>query len=457
MDVASDDIDWSAIQLSRFEYHIIPFSTDLETLADIEIVQQLIDHDVLAFLNPEILIDSSIRAYERIYSIYSKACNIYANPFDVFFEDMIVVGWPEGVSYELDDWNGEDVRKITRALNANAIRMKPNERFQEEIDKANSTLKRKKVKVTKSFASFSPQSKADSIDEQEDGKMTGSVGSLGSSVDVVSCDNSNSPQFQRVGSVGIMSNMKQQASQLPGFDFSRTPGFDTYVGKSESVSLSCDKDEPNRGLKRSAGALYDDENTTKSMIASATGDLDDDEGKMVVNAPITDPSIVQVGECSGSTYYGLNYIIERTRATFFRFLEARSAYPIDSRHYRIHSLILDCFEIILGHMDTSLNGQIPPQISMDEASEYLKVFNGALASISTEGDMDPINFRNYVIAAVKFRALQAGRPVNIPKSGPRQRFVIVRLQNNTKTWRFEDVELLEFALFGDGTFFVHEE
>ena len=54
--------------------------------------------------------------------------------FDVYFEDMDVEGWPAGVGEDLDNWEEEDIAKINEALDAGAIRMKPNKEIQDEID-----------------------------------------------------------------------------------------------------------------------------------------------------------------------------------------------------------------------------------------------------------------------------------------------------------------------------------
>ena len=452
------EIDWSTMQVSKFNLHVVPkFSPNFETNADIQIVQELIKHNALAFLNTENLIDSRIRAYERIYRIYREACGIYANPFDVYFEDMDVEGWPAGVGEDLDNWEEEDIAKINEALDAGAIRMKPSKRFQDEIDHETAKLQKKSSPTSQSQVKTT-----ESTDKEEEN----SPASTGSYIDLVNSDEPVEMKRMRRSSM-LMYEPKQdndeESEQSPLLN-SATPGFNSYFGNLSNSGMSNADETERKSLKRSNDNPQEDEGSShiskasKLMMLSASATVDEIDGYAASD-------IVQDGECAGSTYYGVNYMRERTRNILSGFREARSAYSPDSRHYRIYSLILDCLNILLRHMDASFDTtMIPPQLPMSEASQYLEIFQKSLRSINVAGEMSLKNLRTYVVAAVKYRARIAGCPVknikNTTKKSvtiPLDKIVNLRdfafVSNNEKNWTDDDLEYMELALFGPKPFF----
>ena len=451
------EIDWSTMQVSKFNLHVVPkFSPNFETNADIQIVQELIKHNALAFLNTENLIDSRIRTYERIYRIYREACGIYANPFDVYFEDMDVEGWPAGIGEDLDNWGEEDIAKINEALDAGVIRMKPNKRFQDEIDLETAKLQKK------SPTSKSQVKTTESIDKEEEN----SPASTGSYIDLVNSDEPVEMNRMRRSSM-LMYEPKQdddeELEQSPLLN-SATPGFNSYFGNLSNSVMSNEEETERKSLKRSNDNPHEDEGSShiskasKLMMLSAEATVDEIDGYAASD-------IVQDGECAGSTYYGVNYMRERTRSILSGFRKARSAYLPDSRHYRIYSLILDCLDILLRHMDATFDiTMIPPQLPMSEASQYLEIFQESLGLINEAGEMPLKNLRTYVVAAVKYRARIAGCParnfghttkksVKIPLDKIVNFGDFAFVSNNEKKWPDDDLELLELALFGSEPFF----
>ena len=451
------EIDWSAMQVSKFNLHVVPeFSPNFETNADIQIVQELIKHNALAFLNTENLIDSRIRTYERIYRIYREACGIYANPFDVYFEDMYIEGWPAGVGEDLDNWEVEDIAKINEALHTGAISMKPNKRFQDEIDHEIAKLLKKSSPTSQSQVKTT-----ESTDKEEEN----SPSSTGSCIDLVSSD--EPVEMNRTRRSMLLYEPKQdddEEEEQPTQLNSGTPGYNTYLGILSNSSMSNEDENERKSLKRSNDNPQEDEGSahiskaSKLMMLSARATVDEIDGYAASD-------IVQDGECAGSTYYGVNYMRERTRSILSGFRTARSAYSPDSRHYRIYSLILDCLNILLGHMDASFDiTMMPPRLPMNEASQYLEIFQESLRLINEAGEMSLKNLRTYVVAAVKFRARLAGcsarnishttkKSVIIPlaKIENPQDFAFV--SHGEKKWPDDDLEFLELALFGSEPFF----
>ena len=411
------DIDWSTIQLIKFNHHNVPFSTGLETDYDLKVLKNLIKHHALAFINPaNSAEDFKIRVYERLYRIYEGACGIYANPFDVYLEDMDMEGWPEGVGENLDAWTYAEVVRINEAINSGEIVMKPNERFQREIDDTNASIQSELPKELEK-PSDSPEI----------------------------CLNLFSDSASDEPRISIIPNM-QLEHDFPNTDDSSllTPGYETYIGKKRVLDINKEDSTP---TKKISGVSESIDEKSQELIA------------------INPSDIVPTGEFQGVTFSNLSQMRMKITCFVSQFEILRAAYDNATRHYHIYTLLLDTFQILLQHIDAFSAAAIPPQISVDETTDYLQIFNQSLLAISAEGSMELPDLRRYVVAAVCLRARLAGGPLVASGSAGRRDVSIMKsnivdtqnfsfLSKKNSSWPVKDLELLEFYLINGMSLFT---
>ena len=113
----ADQIDWSSANLSVLQNHILPFSPDLETEADVENLEKLITvHKRLTFYNLNVNKGRITRAYIQLYKKYAKAVGPAAHEYFIKWRDVVISGFPEGVSFEHSRWKTADIEKIESSM-----------------------------------------------------------------------------------------------------------------------------------------------------------------------------------------------------------------------------------------------------------------------------------------------------------------------------------------------------
>lgn len=389
----SGPIDWGLVQVMKMEYHRLPFNKDLRTVNDVKIANFVIENNALAFLNLNELVDRRNRLYERLYKMYCTACDPYPNQFDIFFEDLEITGWPEGVEFEFSVWTSKEVKLLERLMDEEKISFK----ISRECEERNA----KELALAR--------------EQEENEKGTNEV-------DGLSQDSSVSPpinpltllsQYQKVE---FESPVDRETPQ-------KTPSYANYVNQEEFV----------HGRKRKV---------TKSF-----------EFPTVSKAKSEESGLAGLGEFVGCSFEHLEELKAKIDGNIAEVLEMRSRHPFDSRNYRVYTEILKCLGLLRDHIIYSIDGKSLPKLMRSEIEGFLEAFSVAASLITEDGTLIEEVRRKFVINATKLRARLSGIPYK--RGNKSLQITSNRIRNPLlsfltapeKDW---DVDLLEFFQSNQG-------
>lgn len=109
-------IDWSLVNLSLLQNHILPFSTAFEIEGDVLTLDNLIKAGCLKFINLDLAKGRAINLFQILYRKYSDAVRFAADEYFIKWKDIEVSGFPEGVGFDYNKWKSSDIKAIESCL-----------------------------------------------------------------------------------------------------------------------------------------------------------------------------------------------------------------------------------------------------------------------------------------------------------------------------------------------------